>query len=998
MDEPVVIAEAGMHFTPAAMDEPVVIAEAGMHYTPTDILWKFGSRMTPFEHDELTRYKHIYYFKIRQPSQSSFNDVHDFTSHDYNLVQDEHLAYRYQFLSVLGAGAYGQVIRCLDHKHKREVAVKMLQHESYAKPYHSKREVQMLKALQSKEKNNNYVIKLLNTFTFRGHFSLVLELLTGDLRQQLNLAPTAFTLPEAKVYVRSILKALQKLKNKKIIHGDLKPENILIKDQDTSDVRLADFGLSFQECPNFFKRFGTEQYTAPEMYLKLPITCSVDMWSLGCVAAELVTGHYLFNRKLQCHHLERVIEILGVPPMTVIVTSKAKLISFGHMGEIFVKNKKVIPESLPLNEVLGTENIHFLNFIKGCLTWDPMWRFTPEDALEHEWMADSSLYLDAEAFLTPSSQAEGTFFTPGNNCGTLSEIDDDSSSDGCGSPDPAASAPSPPASSESVESYVTACEWLREPSGGAIPSASGERGTEKGLREDSSWDGGISWTMSQGNWVPVPCTSKEHRRPDDGRDEDAAATIAAATTVPTIFTISTVTATTVPTISTISTIATATTVPTISTISTISTVTATTVPTISTISTVTATTVPTISTISTIATATTVPTISTISTISTVTATTVPTISTIATATTVPTISNISTISTITTTVPTISTIATATTVPTISTISTISTVTATTVPTISTISTATTVPTISTISTISTVTATTVPTISTIATATTVPTISTISTIATITATTVPTISTISTIATATTVPTISTISTIFTVTATTVPTVPTISTISTISTVTATTVPTISTISTIATATTVPTISTIATATTVPTISTISTISTVTATTVPTISTISTIPTVPTISTISTIATATTVPTISTISTIFTVTATTIPTVPTISTISTVTATTVPTISTISTIATATTVPTISTISTISTVTATTPTAPSTTTSVADDDDVGSGPTEARRTRRRFAGTRRRFRKFLSFVRNHCCCCTSGEDDDPVTGPAIRRPGDKV
>ncbi|XP_075928843.1 uncharacterized protein LOC142930394 [Petromyzon marinus] len=808
MDEPVVIAEAGMHFTPAAMDEPVVIAEAGMHYTPDDIIQKFGSRMTPFEHDELTRYKRIYYFKIRQPSHSSFSAVHDFISPHYKLVQDEHLAYRYQFLSVLGAGAYGRVIRCLDHKHKREVAVKMLQHESYTKPYHSEMEVQMLKALQSKEKNNNYVIKLLNTFTFRGHFSLVLELLTGDLRQQLKLAPTAFTLPEAKVYVRSILKALQKLKNKKIIHGDLKPENILIKDQDTSDVRLADFGLSFQECPNYFNTFGTEQYTAPEMYLKLPITCSVDMWSLGCVAAELVTGHHLFKRKLGCHHLERVIEILGVPPMTVIVTSKAKLISFGHMGEIFVKNNKVTPESLPLNEVLGTENIHFLNFIKGCLTWDPMWRFTPEDALEHEWMADSSLYLDAEAFPTPSSQAEGTFFTHDNNCGTLSEIDDDSSSGGCGSPDPAASAPSPPASSESVESYLTACEWLREPSSGAIPSASGERGTEKGLREDSSWDGSISWTMSQGNWVPVPCTSKEHRRPDDGRDEDAAATIAAATTVPTIFTISTVTATTVPTISTISTIATATTVPTISTIST-----------------VTATTVPTISTISTIA-----------------TATTVPTISTIATATTVPTISNI---------------------------------------PTISTITTATTVPTISTISTISTVTATTVPTISTI--------------------------STISTIATATTVPTISTISTI-------------------------------------------------ATATTVPTISTISTISTVTATTVPTISTI------------------------------FTVTATTVPTVPTISTIS--------TISTV----TATTVPTISTISTISTVTATTPTAPSTTTSVADDDDVGSGPTEARRTRRRFAGTRRRFRKFLSFVRNHCCCCTSEEDDDPVTGPAIRRPGDKV
>ncbi|XP_078468227.1 dual specificity tyrosine-phosphorylation-regulated kinase 2-like isoform X2 [Lampetra planeri] len=356
----------------------------------------------------------------------------------------------------------------------------------------------------------------------------------GDLRQQLTLVSTAFTLPEAKVYVRSILKALQKLKKQKIIHGDLKPENILIKDHDTGDVRLTDFGLSFQESPNFFKRFGTEHYTAPEMYLKLPITCSVDMWSLGCVVAELVTGDYLFKRKLKCHHLERVIEILGVPPMTVIVTSTVKLISFGNRGEIFVNHKKVTPESLPLNKVLGTENIHFLNFIKGCLAWDPMWRFTPEEALEHEWMADSALDLDAEAWLTPSeapspvpsSQAEETFLTPGNNCGTLSEIDDDDSPGGRGSADPTASPPSPPpASSDSVESYVTACEWSLEPSGRAIPSASGERGAEKGLREDGSWDDGISWILSQG--------CKEHRRPDDGRDEDAAATIATTTTTPT---------------------------------------------------------------------------------------------------------------------------------------------------------------------------------------------------------------------------------------------------------------------------------------------------------------------------------------------------------------------------------------------------------------------------------------------------------------------------------
>ncbi|XP_032823435.1 dual specificity tyrosine-phosphorylation-regulated kinase 4-like isoform X1 [Petromyzon marinus] len=505
------------------MDETIVFAEAGMCCTPADVLVKFREKMTEFECDEILTYKWIYYFKMRSATEGASNIGYDDENNHYIPVIDEHLAYRYQVLKVLGIGGYGQVLQCLDHKTKQQVALKMFKHDSsiVQNTYNPEREI--LNVLKSVDGNN--IIRLLQTFRFRGHYNMVLELvLGGTLKEELSIT-CKVDLPKIRLYMRSILKALVKLKSEAIIHGDLKLENILVKDHDTGDVRLADFGLSVRERRNFFTHRGTKGYMAPEMYLNLPVTCSVDMWSLGCIAAELATGSRLFTKK-QIYHVGRIIQVLGLPPMNIVTASKVKIIRFDDEGGVYSNGRKTIPGSDPLDKLLGIENIHFLHFVRRCLEWDPIRRLTPQQALDHQWIRGTSPdpavvpqsvvaspSLDPAAPV-PSDAHETTYLTPGN-CGTISGPSD---------PEPV---PSLLASTNTRKSYVTALESNCELPGDVISlslptsiHAQGQcdewsSGTQWGLCENIGGEE-IESTMRQ-QWEPIRCPSKEHH--DEGKED-----------------------------------------------------------------------------------------------------------------------------------------------------------------------------------------------------------------------------------------------------------------------------------------------------------------------------------------------------------------------------------------------------------------------------------------------------------------------------------------------
>ncbi|CAM9882559.1 unnamed protein product [Lampetra planeri] len=362
------------------LDE-VVFPVAGMSCTPQEVLDKFKDRMTAQERREILSINKVYYFKIRSERNGPCNHGYDDINDHYIPITDEHLVYRFQVLNVIGKGSFGQVLRCLDHKTKKEVAIKMLVHTSTM-------EAHIMKALQSKDKENNCIIRFLGHLLFRHHPAFVMELITTDLFDQFQTNSTIFAPSRIRLYTRSLLIALAKLKKEAIIYGDLKLENTMVKDHATGNIRIIDFGVSVKMTKPIFGFFGTFEYMSPEILLGLQLTCAVDMWSLGCIIAELASGESLFTAT--GYLIDQMITILGLPPTSMIDAATRMHISTDKNGCHRVDGRKVFPSTSSLEKKLWTMNKDIIDFVEGCLEWDPVRRLTPEEALSYKWIEDGT--------------------------------------------------------------------------------------------------------------------------------------------------------------------------------------------------------------------------------------------------------------------------------------------------------------------------------------------------------------------------------------------------------------------------------------------------------------------------------------------------------------------------------------------------------------------------------------------------------------------------------
>ena len=115
-----------------------------------------------------------------------------------------------------------------------------------------------------------------------------------------------------------MLTGLQHLSKIKIIHCDLKPENVLFTDGSRREVKIIDFGSACTEFKSGFVYVQSRFYRSPEVVLGLPYDQAVDMWSFGCILAELVTGRPLFPA-VDEHELLELIRIrIGLPPQEMI--------------------------------------------------------------------------------------------------------------------------------------------------------------------------------------------------------------------------------------------------------------------------------------------------------------------------------------------------------------------------------------------------------------------------------------------------------------------------------------------------------------------------------------------------------------------------------------------------------------------------------------------------------------------------------------------------------
>ncbi|KAI1453684.1 hypothetical protein F4805DRAFT_359249 [Annulohypoxylon moriforme] len=351
-----------------------------------------------YEKGEIVDYSDVYFCGTQHASKvvgdlnsNLPNFGYDDERGDYTIVTGDHLAYRYEIVDVLGKGSFGQVVRCIDHKTGVLVAVKIIRNK---KRFHQQAlvEVNILQKLREWDPHNKHsMVNFTHSFYFRGHLCISTELLDMNLYEFIKSnAFRGFSLKLIRRFTKQMLSSLNLLKQHKVIHCDLKPENILVRHPMHSEIKVIDFGSSCFENEKVYTYIQSRFYRSPEVILGMTYGLPIDMWSLGCILAELYTGVPIFPGENEQEQLACIMEVFGPPEKHLIEKSTRKKLFFDSMGKprltVSSKGRRRRPSSKTLQQAIKCDDEPFLDFLARCLRWDPDRRLKPEEAIRHEFI------------------------------------------------------------------------------------------------------------------------------------------------------------------------------------------------------------------------------------------------------------------------------------------------------------------------------------------------------------------------------------------------------------------------------------------------------------------------------------------------------------------------------------------------------------------------------------------------------------------------------------
>lgn len=290
--------------------------------------------------------------------------------------------------------------------HKQQVAIKIL-HAQCAKI--GEAEATHIQALNTVDLDDvAHIIRCLDTFYFGRHFCIVFELMsTAPLPHCIEMAatksrtststPDSFRINAVRKVAAQLFSALALLRRQNRIHADLKPDNILLQDHDgvCCRIKLADFSNSMnateEETAMYHNTFELQSlwYRAPEVIYGLPFGPPIDMWSAGCILAELFIGEPLFAGPDNAAVLAQMVELLGPLPRQPFLRGMKcsahtnAVADRNSQGPVFTRKQAV----RKLETRLGTTDNQFATFLYEILCYDPSQRLSPSKALCHSFMA-----------------------------------------------------------------------------------------------------------------------------------------------------------------------------------------------------------------------------------------------------------------------------------------------------------------------------------------------------------------------------------------------------------------------------------------------------------------------------------------------------------------------------------------------------------------------------------------------------------------------------------
>ncbi|KAL6286929.1 hypothetical protein ACE6H2_011319 [Prunus campanulata] len=317
-------------------------------------------------------------------------------------------ANRYKIQEVIGKGSYGVVCSAIDTHTGEKVAIKKI-HDIFEHISDAARILREIKLLRLLRHPDIVEIKHIMLPPSRRDFKdiyVVFELMESDLHQVIK-ANDDLTREHYQFFLYQLLRALKYIHTANVYHRDLKPKNILANAN--CKLKICDFGLArvaFNDTPTtiFWTDYvATRWYRAPELCGSFfsKYTPAIDIWSIGCIFAEVLTGKPLFPGKNVVHQLDLMTDLLGTPSLDTISrvrNEKARR----YLTSMRKKQPVSLAQKFPNADPLA------LRLLERLLAFDPKDRPTAEEALADPYFKGLSR-IEREPSCQPITKMEFEF-------------------------------------------------------------------------------------------------------------------------------------------------------------------------------------------------------------------------------------------------------------------------------------------------------------------------------------------------------------------------------------------------------------------------------------------------------------------------------------------------------------------------------------------------------------------------------------------------------------
>lgn len=320
----------------------------------------------------------------QQQQQSAMDDGTNHSNTETVRGQLFEVGPRYTELAYIGEGAYGMVVSAFDNVTQQKVAIKKIspfEHQTYCQ--RTLREIKIL----TRFKHENIIdirdiIRASSIQRMRDVY-IVQCLMETDLYKLLKTQKLSND--HICYFLYQILRGLKYIHSANVLHRDLKPSNLLLNT--TCDLKICDFGLARVADPDhdhtgFLTEYvATRWYRAPEIMLNSKgYTKSIDIWSVGCILAEMISNRPLFPGRHYLDQLNHILSVLGSPSeedLNCIMNVKART----YLQSLPTKPK------IPWTQLMGDADPLALNLLDRMLTFNPNRRITVEEALAHSYFS-----------------------------------------------------------------------------------------------------------------------------------------------------------------------------------------------------------------------------------------------------------------------------------------------------------------------------------------------------------------------------------------------------------------------------------------------------------------------------------------------------------------------------------------------------------------------------------------------------------------------------------